>query len=203
MLAVLLSVGWGSAHADRLTYCCFDESGQRVCGDSLPRQCFQRGYWVVNERGITVRRVDPPLSADQRAQREAEARRKQEQERLLKEQQRRDRALLDAYASEKDIDLLRDRVLKDLESNIKSEQEFQAIALKRKKELDEEMEFYRKSPPPKELTDAIQENESILRAHASVIQAKQKEMDAVRAKYDDEKRRYADLQRRMAEQGRK
>ena len=180
-------VGW--------TYCCLDERGQRVCSDRLPAQCFSRAYWVLNERGLTVNRVDAPLTAEQRAQREAEVQRQREQEKVRLEQLRRDRALLDAYASEKDIDVLRERALKDVEASIAREQELQAEALKRKKELDEEMEFYRKKTPPKELSDAVKDNESDLKSHASVIEGKQKEIDALRAKYDEEKRRYREIVR--------
>lgn len=194
LFVVTLSAATASAQVG-WTYCCQDERGQRVCGDRLPAQCFNRAYWILNERGLTVKRVDAPLTAEQLAQREAEARRQREQDKARLEQARRDRALLDAYSSEKDIDLLRERALRDIETSIAREQELQAEALKRKKELDDEMEFYRKKAPPKELADALKENESVLKAHAVVIEAKQKEMDAVRTKYDEERRRYREIVR--------
>ncbi len=194
LLVVGLSAGTASAQVG-WTYCCQDERGLRVCGDRLPAQCFNRAYWILNERGLMIKRVDAPLTAEQLAQREAEARRQREQDKARLEQTRRDRALLDAYSSEKDIDLLRERALRDIETSIAREQELQAEALKRKKELDEEMEFYRKKVPPKELADAVKDNESDLKSHASVIEGKQKEIDALRAKYDEEKRRFREIVR--------
>jgi hypothetical protein len=189
-----------AAHAERITFCCTDENGRQVCSDILPQACWGRAYREVDSRGLTLRRIEAPLTPEQRAARESEARRKREQERLAAEERRRNQALLDAYGSEKDIDAVRDRNLRDIEKSLNLANERYAEAAKRQKELSEEMEFYRRKPAPKALLDAIRDNESELRAHASVIEAKQKEMDAVRSKYDEEKRRYVELIRRAVEQ---
>ncbi|GAB4165333.1 MAG: hypothetical protein OHK0026_04290 [Rhodocyclaceae bacterium] len=195
----LLCAGPAQAQgAGRQTYCCVSERGQRVCGDTLPAECYKRGYWVINEHGVTVRRVDPPLTAEERARRQAEAARLKEEQRARLDQQRRDRALLDAYADVAEIDAQRDRALKFLQIEIDRESRLQAEALAKKKKLDEEMEFYRKNPPPRELADAVSENASALRAHASVIEAKRREVEAVRTKYAEERRRYLELVRRSA-----
>lgn len=187
------------AHAERITFCCVDENGRQVCSDVLPQACWGRAYREVDNRGLTVRRVEAPLTSEQRAARDAEARRKREQERLAAEERRRNQALLDAYSSEKDIDAVRERNLRDIEKSLTLASERYGEAAKRQKELSEEMEFYRRKPAPKALLDAIRDNESELRAHASVIEAKQKDMEAVRAKYDEEKRRYVELIRRSVE----
>ena len=186
------------AHAGRNTYCCNDEHGRQVCSDILPQPCWDRAYREIDERGITVRRIEAPLTQEQRAQREAESRRKKEQERLAKEERMRNQALLDAYSSEKDIEVVRDRTVRDIEKSLNLANESYAEAAKRQKELSDEMQFYRNKPAPKALLDAMKENESELRAHASVIESKQKEIDAVRAKYDEERRRYIELTRRAA-----
>jgi len=198
---------WGclpqAQSAGRQTYCCANERGSRVCGDTLAAECYNRGYWVINEHGVTVKRVDPPLTAEQRAAREAEAAKAREEKRVRMEQERRDRALLDAYTDAAEIDVQRDRTLRNLQSDIDRETREQARALAQKKKLDEEMEFYRKNPPPRELADAVRENASVLRAHASVIEAKEREIASVRHKAAEEKRRYLDLVGRGAAATRK
>lgn len=199
LLGSWLVVAAPAVHAERITFCCTDEGGRQVCSDILPQACWGRAYREVDARGLTVRRVEAPLTPEQRTAREAEQRRKREQERLAAEERRRNQALLDAYASEKDIDAVRDRNLRDIERSLGLASERYAEAAKRQKELSEEMEFYRRKPAPKALLDAIRDNESELRAHASVIEAKQKEADAVRNKYDEEKRRYVELMRRSVE----
>jgi hypothetical protein len=179
----------------RATYCCSDQQGHQVCSDVLPQTCWGRAYREINSRGLTVRSVEAPLTPEQAAQREAEARRKREQDRLVREERKRNQALLDAYSSERDIDSVRDRTLADIQKSLDRANERYAEAAKRQKELSNEMEFYRRKPAPKELLDSIRDNESELRANGSVVEAKQKEMEATRTKFDDEKRRYVELTR--------
>ena len=60
-------------------YCCQDSSGKQVCGDILPQVCYGRAYREIGADGRTVREVDAPLTAEQRAQKVAEdAKRKEE-----------------------------------------------------------------------------------------------------------------------------
>jgi hypothetical protein len=179
----------------RSTYCCSDEHGRQICSDVLPQSCWSRAYREIDGRGLTVRRVEAPLTPEQIAQREAEARRKREQERLAREERKRNQALLDAYSNERDIDLVRDRSLADIQKSLNQASERYAEAAKRQKDLSNEMEFYRRKPAPKELLDSIRDNESELRANGSVVEAKQKELDGTRAKFDEEKRRYVELTR--------
>lgn len=189
----------GSPGSSGTSYCCNDEQGRQICSDVLPQVCWGKAYREVNGRGLTVRRIDAPLTPEQRAARDAEARRKREQERLSAEERRRNQALLDAYSSEKDIDAVRDRTLNEIEKSLQRASDRHAEALARHKELTQELQFYTRKAPPKSLLESLDENESELRAHASVIESKQKELDAVRTKYDEEKRRYGDLIRRSVE----
>ncbi len=198
VVALFLVLAAAPAGAERVTYCCTDENGRQTCSDILPPQCYGRAYREINSQGVTVRRFEAPLTPEQRIQREMETKRKREQERLAAEERRQAQALLDAYSSERDIDLVRDRVLKDIEKSLAQAQERYQEAAERQKQLSEEMQFYRKKPAPKDLLDAIKENESELRAHGSVVEAKTKEMEAVRAKYEEDKRRYIELTRGKA-----
>lgn len=196
--SIVLCVGVVHA-APRITYCCTDERGVAACGDVLPAACQGRAYREINERGVTVRRVDAPLTSEQRAQKDVEARRRQEEARVREEERRRDQALLASYSSEKDIDYLRDRRVADLEDNIRKAQERVEESLKRKKTLEQQLAA--KGRHAKDAADALRENESALHSHRSVVEAKQRELDAVKAKYDDEKRRFVELTRGSATAG--
>lgn len=198
LLALVIAWAVPSVHAERTTYCCSDEQGRQICSDILPQTCWGRAYREIDSRGLTVRRVEAPLTPEQRAQRDAEARRKREQERLAYEERKRNQALLDAYGSAQDIEMVRDRALGVIQKSLNQATERYAEAAKRQKDLAQEMEFYRKTPPPRQLRDAIRDNESELRANGSVVEAKQKELDATRAKYDEERRRYIELTRERA-----
>lgn len=181
--------------AQRVTYCCNEESGHQICSDILPQQCYARAYREVNERGIIVRRVDAPLTPAQRAQREAEQRRKQEEGRLAQEQRRKDQALLNTYATVQDIDLYRERAIKDLEKSIADTREKQKEYLEKKKELMEEAEFYKKRPMPADLKTAIRDNDSEISALQSVIDSKMRDIETVKAKFDEDRRRYLEITR--------
>lgn len=183
------------ALAQRTTYCCNDENGRQACSDILPAQCYGRAYRELNDRGITVKRHDAPLTAEQRAQREAEQRRKQEEERLAQEQRRKDQALLNTYASVQDIDLSRDRAVRDLEKQIAETRERQGEHAVKLKQLQAEAEFYAKKPMPAELTNAIKDNEAEIQAQQSIVDSKMRDIEVVKARFEEDKRRYLEISR--------
>lgn len=177
------------------TFCCTDSGGRQICGDPLPAACYDRAYKEMSDQGRVRRTVEPPLTAEQRELRDAEIRMKREEQKRLAEEERRNRALLNTYGSESDIDYMRDRALADVDKAIKQAQEKYNEALKRKQELDNEAEFYKKKPMPAELRSQIKANEVELQAHQAAVTAKQRDGDAIRQKYDEEKRRYILLTR--------
>lgn len=198
LLLVLFLCLPGLAAAERVTYCCADDSGHQTCGDVLPPQCYNKAYRVLGSKGMTVRRVETPLTPEQRAQREDEAQRKQAEERLVREQRRRDQALLETYASDKEIDAMRDRAMRSHEQSLR---EFQARRLelqKKQKGYASEAEFYTKKPMPAELRNAMKDTETELQGLDAQVAARQKDADVTRAKFDDEKQRFLDLKRRGA-----
>lgn len=175
------------------TYCCADERGRQVCGDSLPRECFGRAYREVSERGTTLQKFEAPLTAEQKAQREAEIASKKKEERAAMEERRKNQALLNTYTSEQDVDVARERALADVDSRAKEVQRKYEEALKRKQKLDVETQFYQKKPMPPELQAQIKASESEIKAQQSAIEAKKAEMEQVRARFDAEKKRYLEL----------
>lgn len=177
----------------RTIYCCRDARGMEACSDILPAACQGRAYREVNERGITVKRFDPPLNAEQRAQKEAEAKRVREEELQRKEQERRNRALLATYASEKDIDSRRDHDVAQLEKAIKASEVKYDEAVRKKRKLADEAEFYKKKGMPPELKSAVRDNEADMNAQLAAIEARKKEIEAVKARYEEDRSRYRAL----------
>lgn len=189
---LLFSMLAPSAHAAK-SYCCADERGRQVCGDSLPRECYGRAYREVSERGTTIRQVEAPLTPEQQAQRDAELATKKKAERAAMEEKRKNQALLNTYASEKDVDVARTRALADVENRAKEVQAKYNEAVKRKQKLDGELEFYKKKPVPPELNEQIKASEAEIKAQQNAIEAKKKEMEQVRIRFDEEKKRYLEL----------
>jgi len=193
LLSLLLMTALApSVHAAK-SYCCSDERGRQVCGDSLPRECYGRAYREVSERGTTLRQVEAPMTAEQQARRDAELAAKKKEERAAIEEKRKNQALLNTYASEKDVDLARARALADVENRTKEVQSKYNEALKRKQKLEGEREFYQKKPMPPELTEQIRASEAEIKAQQNAIEAKKKEMEQVGVRFDEEKKRYLEL----------
>lgn len=177
--------------AQAKVYCCNDDSGRRVCGDPIPPQCQTKAHKEI-KAGAT-RDVAAPLTAEQRAAQEAELLRKQEEEKRLAEEKRRDKALLNTYGSEKEIDIVRDRTIVGAQNAAKESQGKYEELQKRKKKLDGETEFYKNKPLPEPLKAQIAENEIALKKQEADVAAKQKEIESIRSKFEADKLRYREL----------
>jgi len=177
----------------RITYCCTDNNGKKVCSDVLPEQCYGRAYREINSRGMTVRQIDAPMSAEQRAAKDAETKRAKEAEILRLEQDRKNRALLATYPTEKDIDEARDRTLGDIDRSIKAIQAKQAELSKRKQQLDQEAEFYKKRTLPPQLQAQMNDNAAEMKTQQDALENREKEIEAVKIRFADEKARYREL----------
>lgn len=192
-VSAVVAVPSPSAYAAGGTYCCVGANGRRVCGDMLPQECYGRPYREVDSGGNLLRQVDAPLTAEQIAQRRAEAARKKEEERAAMEQKRKDQALLNAYTSEQDIEFMRNRALADADAGSAEVQQKLKDALKRKQTFADELEFYKKKSAPLALTEQIKANESEIKAQQAAVDAKAKEREKVNQRFDEEKKRYLEL----------
>ncbi|HRE15955.1 MAG TPA: hypothetical protein PLW86_02665 [Rhodocyclaceae bacterium] len=175
-------------------YCCQDPaSNRRVCADVVPEQCKGRGYKVINRQGTVIQEVGPPLTAEQKAERDAEAKRKQELEAEQREQRRRDAALLDTYSSVEDIDRLQARTEEEIKKGMALAEERIAEAEKRRQKFADEAEFYKKKELPTEVRRGLQAASDEIRAQKNLLASKQQDLDATRAKYTEDRRRYQEL----------
>lgn len=195
-LLLLALSGAGSAAAAGQFYCCNDENGKKVCGDILPQACYGRAYRELGSSGRTVRNVDAPLTAEQRAQRVAEDERRKEQEAALKEQKRKDQALLETYSTEKDIETLRRRAENDVNLSIKAAEDKIAEAYKQRKKFENEAEFYKKKQLPPQVDKGLRDADAEVAAQMTVIASKKKDLETIRIKYDEDRRRFLELTRR-------
>jgi hypothetical protein len=193
-LGLLLLIPAEVAQAGRTrTLCCVNAQGRNVCGDILPTECYGRAYREISERGITVRQIEAPLTPEQRAQRELDLERKKKEEVLAREEKRRNEALLNAYASEADIDFMRDRALEPLSNAMKETVAKQLEAQQDKKRLESELEFYKKKPVPLKLKERIKTNEGDIEALSVMIETKKQEMERITTRFTEEKRRFNQL----------
>jgi hypothetical protein len=192
-LVVTLAALWTTMPASATTYCCSDDSGRRLCGDILPPQCLRRPYQELNSQGVLSKQHEAPLTGEQKAQRDAEAARKKTEERKAAEEDRRNRALLASYASAKDIDAKRDRIIADVKISLRTAQKQYDGAVARREELRREAEFFVKQPVPEVLKARIRQNEADLASHQATIESRNQEIDEISARFEEEKQRYLNL----------
>ncbi|MFA7241487.1 MAG: DUF4124 domain-containing protein [Sulfuricellaceae bacterium] len=172
-----------------------DERGVTHYGDSVPPEYVKQGSTEFNSMGTVVKKTERAITAEERKAQE-EARLNQEAAKQKEmEQQRRDKALLNTYTSEKEIDLARDRNLQQAEVQSKS-------AELRIKQVEERLAKYRNQaaaatkagkPLPADLKQDIANAENEIRHQKGAIQQKKKDIETVRAKFEADKVRYREL----------
>ena len=199
------------AHAQQYTYRCTTADGKKYYGATIPQQCLGQPIEQLSPQGTVLRRIDPQGDERARLAKEAQAAKRREEEAALKEESRRNRALLATYSSEKDIDDARARALAENQKAIKEVEARIAEIRKRKEKYDKEMEFFAEGPaksdpkkkgsgpapkaskPPPKLLEDINTAEVDLKAQQNLMSVKQKEVESINAKYDEDKKRYLEL----------
>ena len=183
------------AAAQERMYKCVDARGKVYYTQVPPPECLGRDTQELNKSGTLIRKNPAviPLTPAQEQAREAERKKKIEDEEKSKEERRKNLALLNTYSSEKDIEEARTRALAEAQSAIADTERSIAGAQKRHKELESEKEFYVKKPMPFKLKQEIANNDIEIKNQIVLLDAKKKEISTINAKYDEDKRRYVEL----------
>ena len=142
---------------------------------------------------MVVKKTERAPTASETKATEADKKKKAEEAEKEREERRKNTALLNTYASEKDIEDARKRALDEAQAAIESTQKTIAGAQKRKQELESEKEFYTKKPMPGKLKTEIANNEIDIRNQTALLEVKKAEIAKINAKYDQDKKRYVEL----------
>jgi len=202
MIPVFLAMAFVAAPASaQRMYKCVDAKGKTYYTQVPPTECLGRETQELNKSGTVARKYEAALTPEQQAAREAERKKKLEDEEKAKEQGRKNTALLNTYSSENDIDAARGRAITEAESTIKAIEKHLAEAQARTKELAAEKEFYVKKPIPFKLAQDINKNELDIKTQTGMLEAKKKEIGGINAKYDEDKRRYQELTKGRPQRG--
>src|SRR5271167_4948557 len=112
IVAVVLATGvWGAG-----TYKWVDDQGVVHYSDKAPPDVPSKGETVLDKQGREVQKIDPPLTP---AQLKAKAEEDERQRALAKtkdDQARKDRALMQSYSNEDEIDIARKRAISTIEA---------------------------------------------------------------------------------------
>lgn len=192
LLPLLLLVATSTQAANEF-YCCLDSNGRRMCSDTLPEQCRGRPYRILDSAGNVTKEVGPPLTPEEKAQQALENQRKKQLEEAAREQQRKDQALLDTYATPQDIDLAQRKAENDVNLAIAATQAKIDNATKNRKKLADEAEFYKKKRLPPELEKNLRAVEHEIKVEQELLDVKKRDMETIRNKYEADRKRYQEL----------
>ncbi|ROR34481.1 DUF4124 domain-containing protein [Inmirania thermothiophila] len=194
LVAALLLLTALPAWAAKL-YKWVDENGVVHYSDTVPPQAAPRGREELDERGLTVRRIERAPTPEELAAAEAERRRREEAERRAREQAERDRRLLATYSSLADIARARDEALNALEGLI---QVAAGTADNLRAQLDR---LLRQAAAherggeavPEPLRREIGATRRQIAEHEAFIRAKREEQARLRARFEAEMARFREL----------
>jgi hypothetical protein len=193
LAAALAALPVASAHAQRM-YKCVDAKGKVYYTQIPPKECQGQATQELSRQGRVVKEHEV-ITPEKQAAREAERKRKAEQEKLAGEERRKAAALLNTYSSEKDIEDARRRALKLAEDAIKASEKRITDAQKRRATYEKEKEFYAKTKLPEKLLQDIQNADLEIKNQQELMGLKKKEIGSINARYDDDRRRYVELTR--------
>ncbi|MDB5815757.1 MAG: hypothetical protein JWN23_2874 [Rhodocyclales bacterium] len=173
------------------TYCCTDAAGHRACGDTLPQVCYERAYREVTPGGRVLREIEAPLTTDQRTKRDAEL--KVQRDKAIKEAEakRRDRVLLDSYATVEEIDGRGEREIAQINVDLKRAKAQEADLLAARAKLEKLKPV--SGAIPRDVVEDLMTNASELSAARSIIDSKQRDIDATRARFNADHTRFMEL----------
>jgi hypothetical protein len=182
----------GPAAAQKL-YKYTDANGKVVYTDKMPSDSAGKPNEQLNRQGTVTKRNEGAMTPEQLAAKEAERKRKLDEDMAAKEEKRKNMALLNTYSSEQDVSEARERALKANADAVEEARQKLAEVQKRQKELATEAEFFKKKPMPAQLKQDIQVNEASILSHTELLDKKKKEIEVINAKYDEDLRRYREL----------
>ncbi len=177
------------------SYRCVTKAGRKYYGSTIPQECTGELVEALSRQGTMLFRIEPPLTPEQRAAKEADAQKAAAEEQAVHDAQaaarvqaRRDRALLQTYTSEKDIELVRQRAIADNRSATQQVEARIALLKQRQAKLAKQPD-----KSPEQLEQDRRAVDYDLTLQEQLLESRRQEAAAINAKYDEEKRKYLEL----------
>jgi Domain of unknown function (DUF4124) len=185
-----LSAGlWlASAVASAQIYTCVDARGRKLTSDRPIAECADREQKELNTSGTVKRTVKPVMTAEeQRAFDDKQKDAAEEAARQL-EEKRKDRALLTRYPNRATHDKERTEALAQVDAVMKAATKRIGELAVQRKEIDTEMEFYKKDPAkaPLSLKRQIDDHNNSVAVQKRFIADQEGEMKRINARFDEE-----------------
>jgi hypothetical protein len=185
----LLAAGlvlWVAAAQAQSIYSCVDSHGRRLTSDRPIRECLDREQKVLNADGSPRQVVGPSMTAEERAAFEEAERARMVAEGARRDAVRQDRNLMARYRNEEAHQRARESALEPTVAAIKSGERRLDDLGKERKQLDEEVEFFKGKALPRKLKQQFEQNETAVAAQRGAIEQHRQEMQRINALFDEE-----------------
>jgi Domain of unknown function (DUF4124) len=169
---------------------CVDEKGVSHYEDVPPAVCANVVIYEVGPSGHVVRRIEPGKPA--LAPPPPDSAKKAETDRAALDRERRDRTLLDTFASEREIDTARDRSLELVNARLEGAQRQLELVRKRRRQLEASAASQKQAPAARADVDQARAEEAALEHSIAGYRA---EMERVQNQFETDKVRWRELRK--------
>jgi hypothetical protein len=191
LTAALLGLASGPLWAP--LYKWVDEKGVVHYGDKLPPEYAGKANTEISKTGVHLKDNEAQQTPEQLKAKAAEKKKEEEEHKKVLEAQRQDNALLTTYSSVQEIDIAREKALRQAEDTIRGIQQKITDTQSLQLQLQKDASTYKSKKLPLALQKQIDDADKDLVNNQGLVVSKRKELDSIRAKFDDEKSRYIKL----------
>ena len=183
-----------TSNADAGLYKWTDDRGIVHYSDQMPAEAVNRANQQLSKQGLTVRRTEPAKVSTQAVTKtEADEQRQRQTERDKLLAARRDRAIMESYTNESEIELAKSRAVATIDGQVQSAEAYIEQMTKRRAELEGKKGTYAPRPVPGALVLEIESIDAEVARQHEFVATKKRESAAVAERYDFDKQRFREL----------
>jgi Domain of unknown function (DUF4124) len=169
-------------------YTCVDAKGRKLTSDRPIAECADREQKELNSSGTVKRTVKPVMTAEEQRVFDDKEKQAVEERLRLNEEKRKDRALLTRYPNRAVHDKERADALGQVDEVMKAATKRIGELAVQRKEIDTELEFYKKNPTkiPLSLKRQIEDSDASVAVQKRFIVDQESEKKRTNTRFDDE-----------------
>jgi len=196
VMAVLAIGAWAQSSPTPLVgviYVCDDDSGRRLTADRPIAACMDRPQRILGPDGRQRGTLAPPMTTQQRLDKEAKEAREAQELVVKAEAARRDRLLLSRFKDEASHQAIRDFALDGLRIGMELSRNRIKALTEERSQLDREVAPYKGQTLPATIGARVTANAASMTAQTQALELQQAEYNRISARYDVELARLKSL----------
>ena len=195
-LIIALTLGSMPLHAGKIK-CWKNSDGVRECGNAVPPEYAQKGHDELNAQGVKIKHHERALNNDELAERKRIADEKKAAQLAREEQERKDMVLLNTFANEDEIVMVRNGKITSIRTEIRLTYKSLNKAKDRLRELRKKAANFERSgkPAPQQTALDIQQTQKQIDNYEQFISSKKTELNKINDQFETDMTRYKELRR--------